>query len=103
VSPKPVAPNRLLLLPLAFVVALGAGLFTAFAGSQLRPVFHSAGELRSKVAIPLLGVVSRVSSAVEVRRERMSLIRFMAGSSSLVGVFVLVFLAMSILAARRGG
>ena len=101
VSPTPVAPNRLLLLPLAFAVALGAGLFVAFAGSQLRPVFHSAAEIRSKVAIPLLGVVSRVTSAAEVRHERMNLIRFMVGSGGLVGSFILIFVAMSIMAARR--
>jgi polysaccharide chain length determinant protein (PEP-CTERM system associated) len=103
VSPKPVSPNRLLLLPIAFVVALGAGLFTAFAGSQLRPVFHSAVELRGKVAIPLLGVVSRVTSAIDVRRERMSMIRFMAGTGGLLGLFILAFAAVSIMAARRIG
>ena len=103
VSPQPVSPNRLLLLPLAFAVALGAGLFVAFAGSQLRPVFHSATELREKVAIPLLGMVSRVSSAAELRAEKVSLMRFMVGSGGLVGTFVIIFLALSIMAARRAG
>jgi capsular polysaccharide biosynthesis protein len=103
VSPQPVSPNRLLLLPMAFAIALGAGLFVAFAGSQLRPVFHSAGELRDKVAIPLLGMVSKVTSASELRRERANLIGFMAGSGGLVGTFVVIFVFMSILAARRAG
>jgi polysaccharide chain length determinant protein (PEP-CTERM system associated) len=103
VSPTPVSPNRLLLLPLAFAVALGAGLFVAFAGSQLRPVFHSAGELREKVAIPLLGMVSKVSSAADVRQERVNLVRFMMGSGGLVGTFVVIFVAMSFMAARRAG
>lgn len=103
VSPQPVSPNRLLLLPLAFAVALGAGLFVAFAGSQLRPVFHSATELREKVAIPLLGMVSKVSSAAEARAERLNLMRFMVGSGGLVGGFVIIFLAMSFVAARRAG
>ncbi len=103
VSPQPVSPNRLLLLPMAFVVALGAGLFVAFAGSQLRPVFHSASELREKVAIPLLGMVSKVASAAELRQERLGLIRFMVGSGGLVGTFIVIFLAMSFMAARRTG
>jgi len=103
VSPNPVSPNRMLLLPLAFVVALAAGLFVAFAGSQLRPVFHSAGELREKVAIPLLGMVSKVASAADLRHERVSLVRFMAGSGGLLGMFVVVMIAMSIMAARRAG
>ena len=103
VSPKPVSPNRLLLLPMAFAVALGAGLFVAFAGSQLRPVFHSASELREKVAIPLLGMVSKVSSAADLRHERTNLVRFMVGSGGLVGTFVVIFVAMSIMAARQAG
>jgi polysaccharide chain length determinant protein (PEP-CTERM system associated) len=103
VSPNPVSPNRMLLLPLAFVVALASGLFVAFAGSQLRPVFHSAGELREKVAVPLLGIVSRVTSAGDLRRERVNLIRFVAGSSGLVGTFVVIFLAMLVMTARRTG
>jgi hypothetical protein len=101
VTPGPVAPNRLLMLPMALAIALAAGLFVAFAGSQLRPVFHSAGELRGKVNIPLLGVISRLSSAAELRHERVSLIRFMVGSSGLVGMFIVVFVALSVIAARR--
>jgi len=103
VSPTPVSPNRFLLLPLAFVAAVGAGLFVAFAGSQLRPVFHGATELRSKVGIPLLGVVSNLRSATEARLERASLIRFVAGSGGLLGLFVAVFVALSVMAARRVG
>jgi hypothetical protein len=60
-------------------------------------------DLRSKVAVPLLGVVSMVTSAVETRRERMDLIRFTAGSGGLLGTFVLVFVAMVIIAARKVG
>ena len=103
VSPTPVSPNRFLLLPLAFAAALGAGVLTAFVASQLRPVFHSAAQLRDKVAIPLLGAVSRVTNAAEVRKERMSLIRFAVGSGGLLGTFVIVFVALSLLAARRVG
>jgi polysaccharide chain length determinant protein (PEP-CTERM system associated) len=101
VSPTPVSPNRLMLLPLAFAVALGAGLFVAFAASQLRPVFHGAGELRSKIAIPLLGVVSSVSSASQLRRERVDLMRFMLGSSGLIGIFFVILVGVSIMAAGR--
>ncbi len=103
VSPTPVSPNRFLLLPLAFVAALGAGLFVAFAGSQLRPVFHGATELRNKVGIPLLGVVSNVGSAAEAKLEKANLIRFVAGSGGLLGLFIVVFVALSIMAARRVG
>ncbi|MES2960123.1 MAG: XrtA system polysaccharide chain length determinant [Pseudomonadota bacterium] len=97
VSPKPVAPNRLLLMPLALVAALGAGLFTAFIFSQLRPVFHAATELRDKFDLPLLGVVSAVLSDADKRRERASLMRFSLASGSLVGAFILGLIALSIL------
>jgi polysaccharide chain length determinant protein (PEP-CTERM system associated) len=102
VSPKPVSPNRLLLMPLAMVLALGAGLFTAFAGSQLRPVFHSVAELRKKVELPLLGMVSNVSSAVEIRREKVDLIRFTLTSGTLVGTFAVILIGLAIIAARQG-
>jgi len=44
-----------------------------------------------------------VTNANEVRKARSSLIRFMVGSGGLVGSFVMVFVVMSIVAARRAG
>jgi polysaccharide chain length determinant protein (PEP-CTERM system associated) len=99
VSQKPVAPNRLLLTAAAFAVALGAGLFVAFALSQLRPVFHAASELRERFNLPLLGVVSAVMSDADRRRERASLMRFSLASGGLVGAFLLVLIAISALGA----
>lgn len=102
VSPKPVSPNRLLLLPMALVLALAAGLFIAFVASQLRPVFHSASELRAKLDLPLLGVVTLLVSEVDQRRQRMDRYRFMATSGGLLGAYGLGIVAMAILAARQG-
>ena len=48
VSPTPVSPNRFILLPVAMLAALASGFLTAFVASQLRPVFHSAAQLRTK-------------------------------------------------------
>ena len=59
-SLKPVAPNRLLLMPLALLVAMGAGFAVAFIASQLRAVFYDARSLREAVGLPLLGVVTLV-------------------------------------------
>jgi polysaccharide chain length determinant protein (PEP-CTERM system associated) len=100
VSAKPVWPNRLLLVALAFAAALGSGVFTAFAAAELRPVFHSASELRNKVSLPLLGVVSLMLSDGERRRERIDLIRFWVASGSLIGVFVVGLAAMSVMSSR---
>jgi polysaccharide chain length determinant protein (PEP-CTERM system associated) len=96
VSPQPVAPNRLLLLPLAMLAALGAGAFTAFAGSQLRPVFYKPSELREKIDLPVLGIVSMIMTEVEKRSERTDLMRFWIGSGSLLAIFIAVMIAMSI-------
>ena len=102
VSPRPVSPNRMMLYPLVLLAAIGAGLFVAFAASQLRPVFHKAGELRDRFDLPLLGVVSRIMSDAEQRRERRGLVRFIVASGSLVGVFLAGLFAMSLIAPRLG-
>jgi polysaccharide chain length determinant protein (PEP-CTERM system associated) len=102
VSPKPVSPNRMFLLLLMMVLSLAAGLFTAFAASQLRPVFHSLSELRAKVAFPLLGVVSLITGDSDIRREKVDLLRFLVSSGSLIGIFVVGLITMSVIAARQG-
>ena len=97
VSPKPVSPNRLLLLPLALLAAVAAGVFTAFAAAQLRPVFYKSSELREKIDLPLLGAVSLVLSDPDRRQERVDKMRFAAASGTLVGAFAAVMLAVSML------
>lgn len=97
VSPKPVAPNRLALLPLPLLAGLAAGLFLTLAASQLRPVFMDGGDLRAKTGLPVLGVVSFVLTDLERRRERMSLYRFFAASGGLVSVFLVGLVALVIL------
>ena len=100
VSAKPVWPNRLLLMPLVLLVALGAGLFLPFAASQLRPAFHHSNELRNKIALPLLGVVSLVMSEVDAQREKANRVRFWVASSALFGFFAVGLTAMAVLANR---
>jgi len=102
VSPQPVSPNRLVLLPLALAAAVGAGLALAFLGSQLRPVFSDGGELRGKTGLPLLGVVSMSLSEAERRGERRSLIRFFGASAGLVSIFVVGLIAMATVGRHMG-
>ncbi len=83
VAPKPVAPNRMLLLPLTFVLALGAGFFASFVASQVRPVFFDARGLREISGLPLLGVVSRSMSRAELAREKRGLRLFFVAFSVL--------------------
>jgi len=101
VNPKPVAPNRLILMVGVLVLALGAGLFAAFAASQLRPVFHDAHELRRRTDLPILGIVSRLVTDGDKRRQRLDLIRFGAASGGLVGAFAVSLAAMAIMLSRQ--
>jgi len=100
VNPKPVAPNRLLLMPLALVAGLGIAAFLAFAASQLRPVFHDGGELRLKTQLPLIGVVSAVMSDAAQRRQRLELVKFWSASGSLVLLFMAGMAVMAFMAQR---
>jgi polysaccharide chain length determinant protein (PEP-CTERM system associated) len=103
VSPKPVAPNRFLLLSAALAVALGTGLFSAFAASQLRPVFYDSNELRSKTELPVLGVVSRMSGDVERRRSRNDRLRVVAATGGLVIAYLVAMATLAIVSARQLG
>ena len=102
VSPKPVWPNRLLLLPLALAAAVVAGLAAAFVASQLRPVFADAQDLRLKTGLPILGVVSMALGDVERRAERRNLVQFYGASAGLVGLFIVGLVAMAFISRTFG-
>ncbi|MFZ4535379.1 XrtA system polysaccharide chain length determinant [Propionivibrio sp.] len=87
VSPRPVSPNRLMLLPLTLALALAAGLFVPFAASQLRPVFFDARALREVTGLPLLGTVSMRTQEADKLKEKKKLKRFIAAFALLVGVY----------------
>lgn len=99
-SQKPVAPNRLLLLPIALIAALGAGLGLAFVLSQLRSVFFDARAVRNTIGLPILGVVTLVMSDVTKARDRRDLKKFGLASSALLGVFIAAVVALTVLANR---
>jgi polysaccharide chain length determinant protein (PEP-CTERM system associated) len=103
VSQNPVAPNRLMLYPVALIAALAIGLFVAFAASQLRPVYDAAFEMRVKTGLQVLGVVSMVLSDEDVRRTKRDRWRFVAGSGSLVGLYALGILTLAVLGAKQAG
>ena len=87
VSPKPVAPNRLLLLPAALLAALVIGAFTSFAADQLRPVFFDGQSLSDYTGMPLLGRVSYISDAASDKKDKFRLRVFIGLASSLVAAY----------------
>jgi polysaccharide chain length determinant protein (PEP-CTERM system associated) len=100
-NPKPVAPNRLLLLAGAMAAALAIGVFTTFAASQLRPVFHDANDLRSRVELPILGVVTRLVTDADRARMRLDLIRFAAGAGGLLVMFAIALTILAVQLSRQ--
>lgn len=100
VEPKPVSPNRLLLLPLVMLVAVAGGLFAAFAGSQLRPVYFHPSQLRTKFDLPILGVVSAVMGDPELRLRRSDQLRFLAAAGGLLLLFAAALTVASVVAGR---
>jgi len=100
-NPKPVAPNRLLLLAGAMAAALGVGVFTTFAASQLRPVFHDANDLRARVELPILGVVTRLVTDADRARQRVDLIRFSAGAGGLLAMFAIALTVLAVQLSRQ--
>jgi hypothetical protein len=90
VSPKPVAPNRLVLMPGVFLLSLIAGLGVGFVASQLRPVFMDAKSLRTQTGLPLLGSISRVMNATRTAQRKADHRRFLTGLASLLLTFSVV-------------
>lgn len=101
-APNPVAPNRLLLMPLAFLVALGAALSAALLASRLNPVFFDSRTLRSAVGLPLLGAVTLVMNDAGVHMEKLDVKRFVVTSGALICVFAAGMLAFSLMSGRAG-
>ncbi len=91
VAPKPVSPNRLLLLGLVFAASLAAGLGVPFLRDQFRPTFFDAHTLRTISHKPLLGVVSLVADARTIARARRDRVVFSGATLAYVGMFAALF------------
>jgi polysaccharide chain length determinant protein (PEP-CTERM system associated) len=100
VSPSPVWPNRRLLVPLALLVALGAGLAAAYIANEVKPTFYDGRSLREVSGLPLLGVVSMVMSEPKRLAERRSIYRFAGGVGALVGIYLATLVMAEMMAAR---
>jgi polysaccharide chain length determinant protein (PEP-CTERM system associated) len=100
-NPKPVAPNRLLLLAGIMAASLAIGVFTTFAASQLRPVFYDADDLRARVELPILGVVTRLVTDADRARQRVDLIRFSAGAGGLLVMFAVALTVLAVQLSRQ--
>jgi polysaccharide chain length determinant protein (PEP-CTERM system associated) len=87
VSPKPVAPNRLLILPFVLLGALAIGAVVSFLVSLVLPTVHDGRSLREVSGRPVLGSVSLVPNAAFIRRARLGNYGFAGGATALVAVY----------------
>ena len=84
VAPNPVFPNRLALIFLVLVAAVGAGLAASFAMARARPTFHAVAALREFTQRPVLGSVSMLPTDADVRRRRFANVAFGSGLAGLL-------------------
>jgi polysaccharide chain length determinant protein (PEP-CTERM system associated) len=96
----PVAPNRVLLLPMVLFAALAAGLGLSFLMSQIRPVYFDGNSLRQQTRLPVLGVVTLLQNPAVRQQQRRSLAQFALSVGALVGVMLA---GMALLTVRSGG
>ena len=99
-SNTPVAPNRLLLLPIAFLVSMFVGLAASFVASQLRPVFFDGRLLREVTGLPILGSVSLIRDEGMARKSKARTKRFILGLVGLIGAFGSAMIVVALLASR---
>lgn len=102
VSPKPVSPKRLLLLPLILVAALFAGAGASFAATRIWPTFFDISSLREVCGVPVLGSVTFHENEMDKRSARYRTIGFLSAVGALIGGYFAAILLVFILSSRAG-
>jgi polysaccharide chain length determinant protein (PEP-CTERM system associated) len=97
VSPKPVWPDRPMLLGAVVLLSLAAGIAAAFAASQLFPTFFNANALQSVTGRPVLGVVSVQPNAIQNRWRRRRQVAFAGAVGGLFALYGGAFLLLKVL------
>src|SRR5215469_1220722 len=83
-SYTPVFPNRLLMIPGAFFLALGIGVGVAYLLHLLRPVIVSSRQLTAATGLPVLGAVSLAWAEMHRLERRRSAFRYTLLSTGLL-------------------
>ena len=84
----PTAPNRPLLLTGVLILGLAGGIGAAFALSQLRTTFPTAGRLERASALPVIGAIGEVVTLAQKLDRRRKLTWFAGGAAALCVAYV---------------
>jgi polysaccharide chain length determinant protein (PEP-CTERM system associated) len=84
IAPKPVFPNRLALIFLVLLAAIGAGLAASLAMARVFPTFHAVSALREFTQRPVLGSVSMLDTGAVLLRKRVANAAFASGFAMLI-------------------
>ncbi len=85
--PYPVAPKRGLLLSVVLLGGIGAGVAFAFLLSQIDDSITTLRELKEIVAVPVLGAISMVRRASDLRRRAFATAGFVGVCLALLAAF----------------
>jgi polysaccharide chain length determinant protein (PEP-CTERM system associated) len=98
VTPDPVAPTRWMLLGIAFLGSIFAGLLASFVASEIRPIFHDSRTLREVAKRPILGMVSMLQTDAQNRIRRRSAYLFAGGLGAFFASFTVVIVLAQLFA-----
>lgn len=100
VSDTPVGPNRLMLLPLVLLGALGAGVAACFVANKAWPVSFDSRSLRELTGLPVIGEVTFRGNEQLVRTSQRRLLGFFAGIGGLIALYGATFTFFVLSSAR---
>ena len=87
VSSGPVSPNRPLLLALALLFALAAGVTAAYGAAMVHPTYYDSRGLREATKMTVLGTVMKSDGGGMTPARRKRIFRFLSAVGGLVAVY----------------
>ena len=96
----PSAPNRLQLMSLVLLAALGGGLGFAFLISQLRPTFNEERSLREVSGLRVLGTIFMAWTDEQKKRRTRGLIALLLSVLSLLSAYAAIMVSLMMTVSR---
>ncbi|RJS94715.1 XrtA system polysaccharide chain length determinant [Salinisphaera sp. Q1T1-3] len=93
---RPTGPKRILMMAVALIGALVAGVAFALFLAQIRPVFNSRSGLTQSTGYPVLGAVTRAHSPAERAKRRTALLIYAAFCMTLIVGFAAAVLLIPV-------